>query len=281
MSSQFWQLGLVGRGIGHSLSPRLQHALLRQSGRQGAYQLFDGEGWQAPLAAVAAGRLDGLNVTTPFKREVAEQCQLAQPGPINCVRFRDGRLQGWSSDGPGFADALSRLHALPDRAQVLVLGTGGAAESLVPVLAQHGWTVWLRGRHPHSGATWPERLPVRQWPWPLHGDALPRLDLVIHASRWGHGEVGLPPPDQCQAWQELPWLDWAATGTALVDIVYSANQPTWMEQLGQSRNLSVINGFGRSMLAAQAAQGFAYWTGDLRDWREIASEINAPTGLSR
>jgi len=30
------------------------------------------------------------------------------------------------------------------------------------------------------------------------------------------------------------------------------------------------------MLAAQAARGFAYWTGDLLDWRQIAGEIAAP-----
>ena len=269
----------MGRAIGHSLSPRLHQALLRLSGRHGTYQLLDSDAWQLAVDGLLEGRFDGLNVTTPFKNVVAERCLQAGQGPVNCVRSRDGQLQGWSSDGPGFVDALTRLLPLPDRPQVLLLGTGGAAESLVPSLAQRGCTVWLRGRQPHSGQDWPQRLPVRLWPG-LQADAIrphnPGIDLVIHASRWGHGSLGAPPQQERLPWQDLPWASWAAAGTPLVDIVYSANQPTWMEQLATSENLPIVQGFGRSMLAAQAAHSFAYWTGELRDWRDIAGEINAP-----
>lgn len=278
MTAKPLRLGLVGRGIGHSLSPRLQQELLRLSGRPGDYQLLDGDDWQRPLNALRRGELDGLNVTTPFKRAVAGECQLDQPGPINCVRLREGQLQGWSSDGPGFMDALDVLQPLAQPAQVLLLGTGGAAESLVPALVGRGCRVWLWGRNLQAAAEWTRRLPVRLWPSASENTVLPQVNLLIHATRWGHGEPGPPPVAEIAPWLALPWLQWASEGTALVDIVYSASQLTWMEQLAESKNLAVVRGFGRSMLAAQAAQGFGYWTGDLLDWRKIASAINAPVG---
>lgn len=273
------RLALVGRGIGHSLSPRLQQELLRLSGRTGDYQLLDGDDWQSPLNALRGGELDGLNVTTPFKRVVADQCQIEQPGPINCVRLREGQLQGWSSDGPGFMDALDVLHPLPPRAQVLLLGTGGAAESLVPALVARGCLVWLWGRNAQTVDDWTQRLPVQRWPATSEKALLPKVNLLIHATRWGHGEPGPPPEAETAPWLALPWLQWANEGAALVDIVYSADRLTWMEQLAESKNLAAVRGFGRSMLAAQAAQGFGYWTGDLLDWRQIASAIHAPVGL--
>ena len=146
----------------------------------------------------------------------------------------------------------------------------------MPSLAGRGLTVWLWGRNPQTAASWPQRLPVQLWaPTPQNPKPL-QVDLVVHATRWGHAELGPAPADEWQPWLALPWRQWAQQGTALVDIVYSAHQPTWMEQLAALQNVHAVEGFGRSMLAAQAARGFAYWTGDLLDWRQIAGEIAAP-----
>ena len=64
------RFGLVGTGIGHSLSPRLHEKAFELSGITGSYALLDCADASAALAVFAQlrlGDLDGLNVTTPFK----------------------------------------------------------------------------------------------------------------------------------------------------------------------------------------------------------------------
>ena len=274
MSSAYLRLGLVGQGIGHSLSPRLHARLLQCAGIQGEYRLYDLDDCSGPLEFLRCGELDGLNVTTPFKRHAALACSPALGFPVNTLRARDGALQGWSSDGPGFVDAATSLWGDLAGATVLLLGTGGAAESLLPSLGQAGADVRLWGRN-HLSA---QELAVRGGCalWAEAPSELPQL--VVHASRWGHGQEGMAPASEAQAWSGFPWAAWSAAGTAVIDLVYSAAGPTWFEALAIDRQVRVVAGFGRAMLAAQAARSFGWWGGIAVPWQEIASEINAPVG---
>lgn len=274
MSSAYLRLGLVGQGIGHSLSPRLQDRLLQCAGIQGEYRLYDLADCTDPLDLLRRGDLDGLNVTTPFKRQAAAACSPALDFPVNTLRASDGALQGWSSDGPGFVDAATALFGDLAGATVLVLGTGGAAESLLPSLGQAGADVRLWGRN-HLSA---QELAVRGGCalWAEAPGALPQL--VVHASRWGHGQVAAAAASEVQAWRRFPWAAWSAAGTTVIDLVYSAAGPTWFEALAMDCQVQVVTGFGRAMLAAQAARSFGWWSGTAVPWQEIASEINAPVG---
>jgi shikimate 5-dehydrogenase len=274
LSGAALRLGLVGQGIGHSLSPRLHRRLLQCAGIQGEYLLFDLHDCAGPLDLVRRGELDGLNVTTPFKREAAAACSPALAFPVNTLRAVGGALQGWSSDGPGFVDAASALCGDLRGARVLLLGTGGAAESLLPSLVQAGADVRLWGRN-HQSA---QELAVRGGCllWAEAPGEMPQL--VVHASRWGHGQAGAPPLSEAQAWRSFPWAAWSAAGTTVIDLVYSAAGPTWFEALAMDCQVRVAAGFGRAMLAAQAARSFGWWSGTAVPWQEIASEINAPVG---
>lgn len=274
MSSAYLRLGLVGQGIGHSLSPRLHARLLQCAGIQGEYRLFDLDACTGPLELLRRGEFDGLNVTTPFKRVAAAACSPALGFPVNTLRAAEGALQGWSSDGPGFVDAASALWGDLRGATVLLLGTGGAAESLLPSLVQARADVRLWGRN-HLVA---QELAVRGGCglWAEAPGEMPQL--VVHASRWGHGQEGIAPASEAQAWRSFPWAAWSAAGTTVIDLVYSAAGPTWFEALAIDRGVQVIAGFGRAMLAAQAARSFGWWSGAVVPWQEVAGEINAPAG---
>lgn len=309
MSLPLLQLGLIGADIGHSLSPRLHEAALRREGLQGAYRLL-----HAPTAAVAqhwvdalrTGSLSGVNVTTPWKTWAAQTADahlrwspdgwLPTSGPppfaVNTLWLGPaGELMAASTDGPGFLASLQAGPAAPtlQGADVVVLGTGGAAQSIVPGLLAAGVArIAVAGRDPGkalaaaaAAAKATEALgmvvrsgSLRPVTW-RDAAALAEAQLVIHASRVGHG-AALPthadaPLDPALA--ELPWAQWGQSGAVLADLVYApAGSVTAAEHAAWLAGMPARVGTGRQMLAAQAALSFALWTGrpqQITDWQAV------------
>ena len=106
-------VGLLGRPVSDSLSPRMQNAAFAALGLDWAYVALDvppGRLAEA-VAGLAALGFAGANVTTPHKVEVAEL--------VNTLLFEDGRITGRSTD----AAVLEGL----EYERPVVLGGGGAA----------------------------------------------------------------------------------------------------------------------------------------------------------
>ena len=75
----------------------------------------------------------GCNVTIPHKSEAMESCdELSDSvkllGVANTIHFKDGKIIGDNTDGPGVVKALQEDFGLTLKgANVLVLGAGGGA----------------------------------------------------------------------------------------------------------------------------------------------------------
>lgn len=132
-------VGLVGSGIGPSLSPALHEREARLLGLDYRYLRLDLD--ELGIAPEAVGDLvrrardagyRGLNVTHPCKQLVLPHLdELSEAagriGAVNTVVFdRRGRAVGHNTDWVGFRDGL--LDGLPriERDQVVLLGAGGA-----------------------------------------------------------------------------------------------------------------------------------------------------------
>src|SRR5918995_915636 len=134
-------VGLVGTGIGPSLTPALHEREADRLGIRYLYRRLDLDVLGRPASAIgeilAAARLagyDGLNITHPCKQLVLEHLDELSPdsaalGAVNTVVLRDGRAVGGSVDE--VADALSTAdglaHATP---------TGMAAHPGLPLPAE-------------------------------------------------------------------------------------------------------------------------------------------------
>jgi len=279
------RLALLGAGIAHSLSPVLQAAALAATGYQGTYTLYDCASEAAARAVMArVGKdLDGLNVTTPWKGLAAALCQTAptSPASINTLWW-DAGLRGTSTDGAGLLAALAQAGLTLQGRTVAVLGLGGAGQALAAALADQGLArLILTSRDPQKlaatvaqvGAASPQlALDFVPWGAPVpDSSALAEADLVVHATRLGHGESFLASPEvrraehftrAAGAWpgpahdhslkrapagvdlaRELAWLPWAAwagRGTVLFDSVYA-------EALTRVQGLAVEHGLGADM----------------------------------
>jgi shikimate dehydrogenase len=131
---------VLGWPLAHTLSPALHQAAYRAAGLDGwSYQARPTrpEDLAAALEEVRAGRLAGVNLTTPHKQPAAALVDVLerpadQLGAVNTVFVREGRLLGANTDVAGAVWALGSQLGLrdgrwPGTGPAVLLGTGGVA----------------------------------------------------------------------------------------------------------------------------------------------------------
>ena len=143
-------IGLVGRGIGESLSPVMHEREGQRLGLDYRYHLIDFDRLgldDASLDAVLAeARLlgfAGLNVTYPFKQAVLPLLDGMAPdaaaiGAVNTVVFGEDRTIGHNTDCWGFAQSFRDGLVGVAKERVLQLGSGGAGAAVSQALLQEG-----------------------------------------------------------------------------------------------------------------------------------------------
>ncbi|WP_305789702.1 shikimate dehydrogenase [Symbioplanes lichenis] len=279
--------GLIGAGIGASLSPALHQTEAAHQGLDLSYTLFDRD--RAPGAALdqaQRGGFAGVNVTHPFKQQVIPLLDQLSPqaraiGAVNTVVFRAGRRYGYNTDAYGFTESFRTQ--LPDAAtgHVVQLGAGGAGAACAYALLGLGAgrltvvdpdpdRLSSLAAAPFAG---PERLafagPERlAFAGP---ERLPELvattDGIVNASPVGmHSHPGSPVP-----------AGLLHGGLWVADIVYL---PVDTELLRTARAAGARAAGGAAMCAFQAAAAFELFTGrapgTARMLRHVADLIGAP-----
>lgn len=143
-------VGLIGSGVGPSLTPPMHEREAGELGRRLIYRTIDiTELGLAPESVGdlvhAARRLgfNGLNITHPCKQLVLPaldglSSEAAALGAVNTVVFDGGSAIGHNTDWSAFAQSLAR--GLPDapRERVVLLGAGGAGAAVAHALMVSG-----------------------------------------------------------------------------------------------------------------------------------------------
>lgn len=145
-----WLTGLIGHGVGPSLTPELHE---REAGRQGLRYVYkvidqpdiavDRSRLQRLLAGAVELGFDGLNVTHPAKQAMVPLVDEVAPavgaiGALNTVLIRDGRTEGHNTDVSGFRRAFADGLPDADRDRVVLIGAGGAGTAVAHALADLG-----------------------------------------------------------------------------------------------------------------------------------------------
>ena len=130
--------GLLGRKLAHSLSPQI-HSLMCDY----EYKLCPTEPEMLD-AFFADTKLDGFNVTIPYKVEAYNRCSdlsetAKKAGSVNTViRRKDGTLYGDNTDYFGFLYMAKKIGCDFKGKKVLILGSGGASLTAQLVAADEG-----------------------------------------------------------------------------------------------------------------------------------------------
>jgi len=150
LSGQTYLVGLIGTGIGPSLSPALHEREAERLGLRYVYRLIDlddlGAAPERAGALVRAARdlgFDGLNITHPCKQLLLPHLDALDPqaealGAVNTVVFEGCRSVGHNTDVTGFAASFAR--GLPDAAieNVMLVGAGGAGAAVAHAMLRLG-----------------------------------------------------------------------------------------------------------------------------------------------
>ncbi|WP_302370623.1 shikimate dehydrogenase family protein [Acidaminococcus massiliensis] len=135
------KFGLLGRVLGHSLSPQIHQALFRALGTKDTYELLEREPEEvASFVQENPEGFRGSNVTIPYKETVlpylaAIAPEAAKIGAVNTLSFTPQGVKGYNTDYLGFDRMLQAAGISMEGAAVTVLGNGGAAKAVLQVLA--------------------------------------------------------------------------------------------------------------------------------------------------
>ncbi|MEU6178860.1 shikimate dehydrogenase [Streptomyces coeruleorubidus] len=285
MPKDSYLVGLIGSGIGPSLSPALHE---REGDRQGLrllYRLIDidplGVEPEAVGDLVRAARdlgFDGLNITHPCKQLVIEHLDALAPqaealGAVNTVVFKDGRAVGHNTDVTGFAASFAR--GLPDAPleRIVQLGAGGAGAAVAHAMLTLGAErVTVVDALPERAAALADSLnrafgrgraaaaaPDRQ------ARLLAQADGIVHATPTGMAaHPGLPLPAEL-----------LHPGLWVAEVVY---RPLETELLRSARALGCATLDGGGMAAFQAADAFRLFTGRKPDAARMLADLTELAG---
>ena len=243
--------GLIGRKLGHSISPEIHAALGNPQ-----YSLYELEPDELPVF-LADERLKALNVTIPYKIDVIPLCASLDPlaeaiGSVNTlVRQEDGSWKGYNTDAYGLRCMMRAGGLSFDGADVLVLGNGGVSQTIQAIARLDGCrtlTVLDLQGTAHTYDDLPE----------FYADTT----LIVNAT-----PVGMYP----NAGKSLVDLTKFAKLKGVADVIYN---PARTALLLQAEALGIPYAGGLTMLVAQAKQAAEHFFGRAIDDAKIA-EIGA------
>ena len=235
--------GLLGEKLSHSYSPQIHKCL-----GDYRYDIFEKTPDQLK-EFLQSFEFRGLNVTIPYKKTVIQYCQALSPeaqkiGAVNTlIKRNDGTLIGHNTDYFGFRSMALRLGISYEGKKALVLGSGGASNTVCTVMKELGAEVIVISR---SGENNYENICKHQ-----------DCAVIINATPVGmYPKTGVSPVDI----SIFPKLE------AVMDLIYNpANTKLLLD--AKQRGIRAENGLW--MLVAQAKESAEWFSGKKIDDRVI------------
>lgn len=260
---------VVGHPLQHTLSPALHRLVFQAWGLEGAYLPWEILRPELPAAVQMFRRnLAGFNVTAPYKKEIVpylDRLDLSAEifGAVNTVKNEAGRLIGYNTDGEGFMRGLHHAAYNAAKKHVLLIGAGGAAQTVALELARLGCVLTLANREVEN-AYWLKLLVESRFPTAdaevCSLERIPKQDykVIINATPVGMGALeGRSPLAR----------EFLAGAELVYDLIYNPPQSKLLHQAAQAGCLT-INGL--AMLAYQGLRAQEIWQG-----RRAAPELEA------
>ncbi len=253
--------GVIADPIGHSLSPLIHNAAIRQLGLNAVYVPFrvPAEYLDQFLTDAKEWGIRGLSVTIPHKEAVLKRLTKCDPGvngigAANTLRWEGEDLLGFNTDYRAAIDSLEHAMQPPqfDRGGIqgkssLVLGAGGAARALAYGLSKHGANVVVTGRTPKRAMALAQAVGGEFIDWDNRHGISP--DIVVNCTPVGmHPNVDETPYDKRHMRPD----------TIVFDTVYNPENTLLVKD---ARTAGAIVVTGVEMFVRQAALQFKLLTG--------------------
>ena len=272
-------IGLIGRGIGASLSPIMHEQEGQRQGLNYRYHLIDfdrlgldDDCLESVIEDAAALGFAGLNITYPFKQAVLPLLTQLSPnaaaiGAVNTVVLRDGERIGHNTDSWGFGESFRQTLADVPRDCALLIGAGGAGAAVAHALLQGGVRqLMIHDASPERAAALIAALRER-----YHGE-IESVDDLPAAAAEASGIVNATPVGM----HKHPGLPLDAALLAprhwVADVVYF---PLETALIAHARGLGCRVLPGGGMAVYQAVRAFALFTGLAPDAAAMSATFEA------
>ena len=242
---------VIGNPIKHSQSPQLHNFWINQHNLDANYnkKLIDVSNLKEIVEMLKTGKLDGLNVTVPFKQDIIPLLDKLSPEAektqsVNTVHFEDNKLIGHNTDIAGFELAIRHIKYDVRDKKILILGAGGVVASIVLALKNLGANkVSIMNRTKEKAENIKKLfryLEVLNW------GEINECDMIINAT-----SIGLTNKDIIN-------LDFSKIKKKIFfyDLIYNPSETNFLKK-AKEMNHSTEN--GRMMFIYQAHQSFTIW----------------------
>ena len=242
---------VIGNPIEHSLSPKLHNYWFKKNNINAIYEkrLVDENNLKKLCNEVKNGKLDGFNVTVPFKKEIIPYIdQLSNEAKntqsVNTISFNNGKLIGHNTDIDGFELSIKKLKFDVANKKILILGAGGVVPSIIFALKKmKAFKIILSNRTKEKAMNLKnifDNLTVVEW------GELPDFDMIINAT-----SIGLKEGDKFS-------LDFKNKGENkfYYDVIYDPYKTDFYEMGNLSNNIFEN---GLNMFLYQAQKAFSIW----------------------
>ena len=242
---------VIGNPIEHSLSPRLHNHWIKKNNINAFYdkKKLNENDIEGMINEVKNEKVDGINVTVPFKKSVIpfldELTPLANEAQsVNTIYNQNGKVIGHNTDIGGFELSLNRINYEVKNKKIFILGAGGVVPSIIVALKKMGvLRITLSNRTKKKAEDlkkiYPE-LEIINW-----GD-VPDFNMIINAT-----SLGLKKDDEIK-------VDYKniSPNKLFYDVVYNPPETNFLLKAKQFGN-QIEN--GKMMFIYQAHQAFSIW----------------------
>ena len=250
---------VIGNPIDHSLSPKLHNYWINKNKLKAVYgklETFENDLFEL-TRNLKEGKLDGLNVTVPFKNKIIPHIDILsghalRTKSVNTISVDKGNLIGNNTDIDGFELSIKNLNYDIQKKSIFILGAGGVVPSIIYALKRMNVSKIFLSNRTHAKAIKLKQLfndlTIVEW------GKLPKFDMIINAT-----SIGLNKDDEFK-------IDFKKVGTDkfFYDVIYEPHQTEFSEAGGKSKNI-YENGFNMFLFQAQKAFNI---------WHNIEPEIN-------
>lgn len=239
--------GLIGFPLEHSFSKKYFTQKFKKEKINARYSLFEIEKIEEVKEIIKKDKLQGLNVTIPYKEQIIEYVNELDEtamhiGAVNVLKithYKDRvHLKGYNTDAVGFDDSISPW-LKPHHKKALILGTGGASKAIEYVLKKHGIETTYVSRAEKPGViTYAS----------LNESTMADHLIIVNATPLGTYPAINTFPD-------IPYQHITAKHL-LFDVVYNPTETVFLKK-GKEQGAVTIN--GSQMLSGQAEAAWKIW----------------------
>ncbi len=242
---------VIGNPIEHSLSPKLHNYWFNKNNIDAVYdkkQINEAD-IKEIISEVRNGKIDGINVTVPFKKSVIPfidelSFEAKKSQSVNTIYKENNKVLGHNTDISGFELAIrGKGYDIKDK-KVFILGAGGVVPSIIIALKKMKVAkIFLSNRTKKKAEELKKtfsNLEIVNW-----GET-PEFNMIINAT-----SLGLNKNDEIK----LNYED-IGVNKFFYDVIYNPNQTKFLSKAKQFGN-QIEN--GKMMFIYQAHQAFTIW----------------------